>query len=517
MQGGLITGQVSTNVLDNDGNQITGFGQITNLTLQNETNGLIEALGGTLVLNTTQTILNESGGTLEASSTGTLEIHDSVTNTGTGQLKTNAGLIDFKGGSSTTIVVNNTSTTNGILIGANGTLNVDVGTLELTGAGAVTLSSVSALITGQSAANILDNDGNQISGFGQITNLTLQNEAGGTIDANVSGQTLTLQTGNLIQNESLGVLEATLGGKLVIKDNVTNDGQLKALGGTIDVQAGGTITNNTATTGIVIDSTGVLQFEVATLELLGAGGVQIAGGTIQGTGANVLDNDGNTIAGFGLITGLTLENGDGSVSVVNANVSGQTLTLQTGNTIHNESLGVLEATGGGTLAIKDNVQNDSGGQLKAIGGTIDVQAGGTIQNDTLTTGIVVQTTTGPSAHAGVLQFEVPTLELLGAGGIQLIGGTIQGTGANVLDNDGNTIAGYGLIKSLTLENGDTVSSTINANVNGLTLTLHTGNTIHNESLGLLEATAGGTLEIDDNVLNAGHLPHLAGPSRWWVA
>ena len=301
VQGGLITGQVSTNVLDNDGNQITGFGQITNLTLQNETGGLIEALGGTLVLNTTHTILNESGGTLEASSTGTLEIHDSVTNTGTGQLKTNAGLIDFKGGSSTTIVVNNTSTTNGILIGANGTLNVDVGTLELTGAGAVTLSSVSALITGQSAANVLDNDGNQISGFGQITNLTLQNEAGGTIDANVSGQTLTLQTGNLIQNESLGVLEATLGGTLVIKDNVTNDGQLKALGGTIDVQAGGDHHQQHC------DDRNRDQFRRVscssrspTLELLGAGGVQIAGGTIQGTGANVLDNDGNTIAGFGL-------------------------------------------------------------------------------------------------------------------------------------------------------------------------------------------------------------------------
>ena len=121
----------------------------------------------------------------------------------------------------------------------------------------------------------------------------------------------------------------------------------------------------------------------------------------------------------------------------------------------------------------------------------------------------MQTTTG-AAHAGVLQFEVPTLELLGAGGVKLIGGTIQGTGSNVLDNDGNTIAGYGLIKSLTLENGDTVSSTINANVSGQTLTLQTGNTIHNESLGLLEATAGGTLAIKDNVLNAGHLTASGG-------
>ena len=118
IQGGLITGQVSGNVLDNDGNQITGFGQITNLTLQNENGGLVEALGGTLVLNTTNTILNDSGGTLEASSTGTLEIHDSVTNTGTGQLKTNAGTIDFHGAGSTTIVLNNTNASDGVLIDA---------------------------------------------------------------------------------------------------------------------------------------------------------------------------------------------------------------------------------------------------------------------------------------------------------------------------------------------------------------------------------------------------------------
>src|SRR5207253_1580246 len=214
---------------------------------------------------------------------------------------------------------------------------------------------------------------------------------------------------------------------------------------------------------------------------------------------NTLDNDGNTIAGYGLIKDLTLENGDVAASIINANSSGNTLTLQTGHTISNESLGLMEATAGGTLEIKDSVTNASGGHLKALGGTIDVSAGGgVISNATATDGIVIDAT-------GTLQFEVNTLELTGAGGVSLSGGTIQGNSSNTLDNDGNTIAGYGLIKDLTLENGDVAASIINANSSGNTLTLQTGHTISNESLGLMEATAGGTLEIKDSVTNTGSI------------
>ena len=199
----LITGILATNVFDNDGNQITGIGSITNLTLENA--GLIEALGGTLILNTTKPIANEAGGTLEASSLSTLEIHDNVNNASTGLIKTNGGIIDFKGGGSTTIVVANANTTNGIQIDTGGKLNVDVGILELTGAGAVTLSDASSLITGILAANVLDNDGNQITGIGSITNLTLENA--GLIEA--LGGTLILNTTKPIANEAGGTLEAS--------------------------------------------------------------------------------------------------------------------------------------------------------------------------------------------------------------------------------------------------------------------------------------------------------------------
>src|SRR5207247_1642233 len=106
----------------------------------------------------------------------------------------------------TKLVVDNLNTTNGIQIGAAGTLQLDVATLELTGAGAVTPSATTSLITALDKADILDNDGNQITGIGSITNLTLQNENGGLIEA--VGGTLILNTDNTIENEAGGTLQA---------------------------------------------------------------------------------------------------------------------------------------------------------------------------------------------------------------------------------------------------------------------------------------------------------------------
>src|SRR4029077_11270798 len=119
----------------------------------------------------------------------TLEIHDSVNNAATGQIKTNGGTVDFVGAG--TIVVSNLNTTTGIQVDAGGTLQLDVPTLELTGAnGAVTLSANTAKITAVTDTDVLDNDGNTITGFGSITHLTLQND--GTIEA--LGGTLIVNT-----------------------------------------------------------------------------------------------------------------------------------------------------------------------------------------------------------------------------------------------------------------------------------------------------------------------------------
>ena len=88
------------------------------------------------------------------------------------------------------------------------------------------------------SASTLTNVDNTISGAGQIGigdgNLTLVNEAHGTIEADVAGGTLTLDTGAVINND--GVLEAINGGTLHIDDSV-HGGSARHRGGTLEFGA----------------------------------------------------------------------------------------------------------------------------------------------------------------------------------------------------------------------------------------------------------------------------------------
>ena len=110
--------------------------------------------------------------------------------------------------------------------------------ITLQGGGEITLSDNSAnIIVGTTAASTLTNVDNIISGAGQIgasdSNLTLVNEAHGTIDANIADTPLVLETGNTVINS--GTLEATNGGSLQINDAVNN------AGGTIEAASGSTV------------------------------------------------------------------------------------------------------------------------------------------------------------------------------------------------------------------------------------------------------------------------------------
>jgi hypothetical protein len=127
-----------------------------------------------------------------------------------------------------------------------GTINVDgdattdlliSGTVKLDGGGAITLDGSTDQIVGVSdtdAVNKLDNVDNTIQGAGNIGDgdLSLTNESAGLIDANVFGQTLTINTGHTFEND--GTLGAD-GGRLVVDDNVHGSGSVFiADGGTAD-------------------------------------------------------------------------------------------------------------------------------------------------------------------------------------------------------------------------------------------------------------------------------------------
>src|SRR5205085_1495430 len=143
------------------------------------------------------------------------------------------------------------NTTNGIVVDATGTLQVDVGTLELTGSGKVSLRSEERRVGEANHANTLDNDGNSLVGTGLISNLTLENAA--LIEA--LGGTLTLHTGTTISNEAADTREAANAAILDDQD--------------------GAIDNANTTNGIVVDATGTLQVDVGTLELTGSGKVSL--------------------------------------------------------------------------------------------------------------------------------------------------------------------------------------------------------------------------------------------------
>jgi hypothetical protein len=230
--GGTIDGSGTANALTLD----TGSGSFSNA-------GIIEATGagGLAILNSTGT----NTGTIEGLTNSTLTIQNStIDNTGgnvnatgagaivalangaiidNGTLATSGGgTIKTLFGSNSTIdkakinnasnlvvgdnstltlgsTVNNTGTLSIASAGNNADLIIDANGATLQGKGNVTLTDkASNRIYGAAAADTLTNVDNTISGAGQLGagQLTLVNQAGGTIDGSGTANALTLDTGS---------------------------------------------------------------------------------------------------------------------------------------------------------------------------------------------------------------------------------------------------------------------------------------------------------------------------------
>jgi hypothetical protein len=312
--------------------------------------------------------------------------------------------------------------------------------VTLQGGGQVILSDSSEnMIVGANADATLTNVDNTISGAGQIGTgdgtLTLVNEAAGTIDANIAGGTLTLDTGNTIVNA--GLLEATNGGTLDVQD--------------------GTIDNiGTGADGIALGGTSTLLVDTATLDLTGGGDVSLASGsqiienpdnpllTVNGGSLPALDLDNvdNIISGAGTIG----HSGDGLLALTNsgtidANVSGETLTVNTGNAMTNT--GTLEASNGGTLLIDDPVSNSGAGNALIKGGIVDFASTTNVNEITFNNG------SGTPAY-GELVLGDPT------NGQNVTVSGFTGTAPNLTDSDSIDLAGTWTVESETSSGGNTV-------------------------------------------------------------
>jgi fibronectin-binding autotransporter adhesin len=541
--------------LTNVNNTIQGEGIIGNggLTFVNESKGTIDAssTAGTLA---TELLLNGSGGItntglLEATNNGDLQISTTVANAGgtieskgatatvnldngtiTGGTLTTTGGGTFESESSTltgvtvsknsvfTVSNNETTLINGAITndgtikifggsGANGELSLNSNT-TLTGSGTVTLTTT---VSGGGAAYILQNEGSliltntndTIQGNGVIGDggLALVNSTKGIIDANVSGNALTLNGSGGITNT--GLLEATNGGQLAINTSVTNTkGNITASGsGSSVTLSGATITGGTLNTsgGATMASTGTNTLSGVTVSagstftasnnntnyLVGTitndGAIQLNGGA----GANgVLSLNGNTtLSGGGTLTLSTTVSGGGN-AYIDQNEGGLTLT-NTNNVIQGNGIignGGLTVVNGADGTISSNsgtlVLNGSGGLTNQ--GTFAVSSGDLlhVSNATFTNFSGTTLTGGTYNVAGTLEID----ELGSAGGEIVTDAAniiLNGSGSSFVDSAGDNalsnLATIATAGSFSLLGGRNFTTAGNFTNNG-TLSVGSGST-----------------------------------------
>ena len=566
--GSIVFGASDTGSVTNDGGTIvaTDGGTITfDSTLnaaQNIDNGIIKAgTGGTIIIDgfSTGFGLFNGGGTIEAVGTGAkVELVGATIVGGTIESSSN-GVIEAVSGTNTlmnvTIDGGDIKIDPGAILDLTGgsdpnhALTID-GTVTFEGGGTVKLDFTTYKIVAGAGGGTLDNE-TTIEGAGQIGNgdglLSLNNEAGGTIDADISGHQFVLDTGNTIINS--GTLEATNGATLVIDDGVNNFNTIKADGGAITI----TLTGNVNS---VVDNDGgtIEALDGGQITVNAPGGVlNLAGGTIDADGAgstisitaNVATGTGSGFGNAGLIEALNggsvsvTANGGGVSNSATIKADGGDITLTAaaalgdGNGITNLAGGLIEALDAGTVTLNSSnvLLNSNGATIKADGGTVvfNINAGltnvtgGTVEADN--GGILKFNHTDNVSNTGVIELnstsdQTSSTKLVIVEGLNLQGGpggqtgpgqvTLNDSSNNAIVSDGsaatltnvdNTISGAGTIGDahLTLHNeqyGVIDADGVNA------LILDTGaNTITNA--GLLEATNGATLEIKSSVANDG--------------
>ena len=307
---------------------------------------------------------------------------------------------------------------------------------SLSGGGHVTLSaSANNYIYASSGADVLTNVDNTIAGGGNLGDgqLTLVNQAHGTIDANQAAAALALNTGSATTT-NLGLLEATAGGGLVLDSAVLNTG------GTIEASGAGstvTLANNviggtlkSLTGGVLVSAGGSGQ-----LDGQSSHAVTLAGSLV------IADNTSFYIAG-------TI-NDTGAINVAS--------TADSTNLIINSP--TVELKGGGQVTLSDNVNNriygsNSGFTLYNLGDTIagagQIGLGQTkiINAGTIDANQAASLTVNPS----YVMTNTGLLEATAAGGLTLLG---------LIDNQGGTILAGGGGDAVTLDGAIIEGGTLN--------------------------------------------------------
>jgi fibronectin-binding autotransporter adhesin len=595
IQGSGIIGQNGLTLVNQAGSIINansmGGPAITTLTIQSATvtnAGLVEATNnGVLQIN--GVVVNNTGGTIQANGGGAAvqlfggaQIQGgTLTNnggaffgtptTGTAYLdgSTGSGAVTLNGTytsdfNTNTYILGTINNNNNFLVkggaGSNTILVVDSSNVMLQGGGSLTLATSSGggntFIEQASGGLTLTNVNNTIQGAGIIgnNNLTLVNQAGGTINANSMGPpeitTLTFQSA-AVTNQ--GLMEASNHGVLQINGVVVNNtgGTIAANGGGASVQffgsaqiQGGTLTNNggaffgtpngnvalldgsTGAGAITLNGTYTSDLNTNTY-LLGTinnkNNFQVNGGAATNTELIIGNNV--TLQGGGTVT-LAVAGGGGNTFIQQA-AGGLTLTnvdntLQGAGIIGQNGLSVMNGAAGTILANApgQTLLLNSSGTL-TNNGTLKVTAG-TLQKDNMTLSnydSISKTLTGGTYMVdGTSNSSTMRLSLGSNGGGEIVNNAaniiLKGTNAHFIDANSNELLSA-LASNTTSTSGLTISDGYNLTTpgnfaNAGTVTVGSLSTLTIGSAGTNDYTQSGGLTQGTGTITAGNVTINAG-------
>ena len=515
---GLIDASVPNATLNFDSAGIT-----TSLNI-----GTLRASAGTLAL--IGGVVDNTGGTVAATGTGTVAFQSGfelqngtvAAATGTGSYVVATGTAGFTNVTNNAAITVNPDTVLAVTTALNGNGSVTLGTgvnnsvgfvlrndVTLNGTGKLTLNGVNARVsddTNASTYQLTNSSGHTINGFGQLGQNQIGLTNAGVVDADVAGQTLTLDVNNGATNTNTGTLRATAGTLSLGDGTIDNAGGTVAATGTgaILFTSGFELQNGTVATGTgtYTVSSGTAGFtNVTNSAAIGVNsdtalavttGLTNNGTVTLGTGANntvnfVLRSD-VTLGGTGTLalkgvnaavtdatnaftrrltigSGQTV-NGYGQLgqdqivftnnNLIDANVAGQTLIVDSGaGTSFNPS--TIQASAG-TLALRAGTYDNTGGTIRALaGGTLSLESGANITNGTVA---------GPGTIA-VTSGTVDTTNVTNTGAIAVNPDTVLGVTTS-LTNNGTVTLGTGVNNNvgLYLRSDVTLGGTGKVTLNG---------------------------------------------------
>lgn len=399
-------------------------GQALLLSTNNKVNNSIFEITNNAIMNISSITIDQTGGGQLNIDNGTLNIssstiNDGIINSTTGATNLTAGTNSFD-----SVVLNSPLNINPgvVLVATNTLVNNDDLTINPTNAGFITSLQfpVSTVLSGSgqtlmrgtgSRSQITTGagetlglaSGHVIRGFGQIHASLINN---GTIDADTSGQTLSLLSNDKVNNSTISIQP----GANVTISSITLDqdpaAQINVGDGTLTLSSAN-INNGTisASSGVVTQSSGATNFDQLTLNAP----LNLNPGTAIGITNGLLSNDIITInpSNAGFVTTLVFNDsttlgGTGTTRLMGTTnrsqlntAMGETVTIGASHTVQgigqiNASLinnGLIE-TGSGTLTLQSNnkinntliqVNPAEGLQITSI--EIDQTGGGQILNN----------------------------------------------------------------------------------------------------------------------------------------